>query len=336
MTSTPPPASGDELPITVDDVYRAAARLDGVAHRTPVLTSRTLDEATGARLFLKAEHLQRIGAFKFRGAYNAIAALDETARRNGVVTFSSGNHGQAVTHAAALLGTRATVVMPSDAPGVKLAATRGYGARVVTYDRYAEDRAALTAQIVADEGSVLIPPFDHADVMAGQGTAALELLEDVADLDVLITPIGGGGLLSGCAVAARALPGDIAVYGAEPDLRRAARDSLASGSVVHGEIPRTICDGQQSTGIGERPLRVLGALGVEVVGVTDDAVADTVRTLAMRTKQVVEPSGASALAAVLDGAVPVAGRRVGVVLSGGNIAAEVLARILGAAAPDPG
>ena len=325
MTNTDSPTG---MPIDADDVGRAAARLDGVAHRTPALVSRTLDGHTSGSLHLKAEHLQRIGAFKFRGAYNAVASLDPGERDRGVVTYSSGNHGQAVAQAAALLDVTARVVMPADAPQVKLAAVRGYGAQVVTFDRYVDDREEIAARIQREHGSVLVPPYDDEIVMAGQGTAALELLEDVADLDLLVSPVGGGGLLAGCAVAARSLRPDIELIGVEPEGRRAARDSIATGTIVRGSIPRTVCDGQQSAQIGTRPLAVFRDLGVKVVGVEDDAVVAAVRFLALRMKQVVEPSGASALAAILSGVVPVRGRRVGVVLSGGNVEPTVLAEIL--------
>jgi threo-3-hydroxy-L-aspartate ammonia-lyase len=316
------------LPVTMADVRRAAARLDGVAHRTPVLTSRTLDRWAGGTLFLKAEHLQRVGAFKFRGAYNALAALDPAVRARGVVAFSSGNHAQAVALAAATLEMRATIVMPTDAPPVKLAATRGYGAEVVTYDRYTEDRAAIAAAIAEERGATVLPPFDHPDVIAGQGTAALELLEEVPDLDLLVTPIGGGGLLAGSAVAAKSLRADLEVVGVEPADRRAARDALARGEVVEVPVPRTVLDGQQTSHIGHLPLAILGALVDRVEGVSDADALAAVRALAMRCKQVVEPSGASALAAVLAGTVHAEGRRVGIVLSGGNIAPELLADVL--------
>jgi threo-3-hydroxy-L-aspartate ammonia-lyase len=324
VTATTEPA----LPIGLDDVRRAAARLEGVAHRTPVLTSRHLDEVTGASLFLKAEHLQRVGAFKFRGGYNAIAALPVEVRARGVVAFSSGNHAQAVAAAAQRLGIPATIVMPEDAPTVKLEATRGYGAEVILYDRYREDRLAIATGIADERGASLIPPYDHPDVMAGQGTTALELLDEVADLDLLVIPIGGGGLLSGCAVAAAALAPGIEIVGVEPAGRRAAREALASGSVVQVEVPRTLLDGQQTPNIGALPLRVLTALVDRVVGVSDAEAAHAVRVLATRTKQLVEPSGAAGLAAVLAGHVPAAGRRVGIVLSGGNVAAPTLAGIL--------
>ncbi len=314
------------LPIDADDVARAAARLAGVAHRTPVVTSRRLDAATGGQLFCKAEHLQRVGAFKFRGAYNAIAALDDPTRRRGVVAYSSGNHAQAIALAAALHDVPATLVMPTDAPGVKLAATRSYHAEVVTYDRYTEDRAAIGAALAERTGATVIPPFDDPHVMAGQGTAGRELAEQVAGLDLLVVPIGGGGLLSGCAVAVTAALGGVEIVGAEPAARRAARDALATGSVVEVEVPRTVLDGQQTTAVGTRPLAVLRALVDRVVGVADEEVLATVAELVTTTKQVVEPSGSAALAAVLAGHLDVRGRRVGIVLSGGNITPQVLAR----------
>lgn len=314
--------------IDVADVRRAAARLDQIAHRTPVLTSRHLDERAGATLLLKAEHLQRVGAFKFRGAYNAIAALTPPVRARGVVAFSSGNHAQAVAAASRELGVTATIVMPSDAPELKLAATRGYGAEVLLYDREREDRAAIAAELAAERGATLIPPFDHPDVVAGQGTVALELVEAVGTLDVLVAPIGGGGLLAGCAVAARALLPDVEVVGVEPASRTAARDALARGEVVARPIPPTILDGQRTPTIGHLPLAILQATAARVVAVDDAEVAATIRTLVTRTKQVVEPSGAAALAAVLHGHVEVTGRRVGIVLSGGNVDPAALAAIL--------
>jgi threo-3-hydroxy-L-aspartate ammonia-lyase len=309
-------------------VRRAARRLEGVAHRTPVLTSRTLDGWAGGELFLKGEHLQRAGAFKFRGAYNALASLDPSSRARGVVAFSSGNHAQAVALAAAILEVPAVIVMPTDAPPNKLAATRGYGAEVVAYDRYTEDRAAIAAALAEDRGAMLLPPFDHPDVVAGQGTAALELLEEVPDLDLLVVPTGGGGLLAGSAIAGRALRPDLEVVGVEPAGRRAARDAMASGQVVEVEVPRTVLDGQQTTHVGHLPLVIARSLVDRIVGVGDEAALGTVGALAIRCKQVVEPSGASALAAILSGIVPADGRRIGVILSGGNVAPERLAESL--------
>jgi threo-3-hydroxy-L-aspartate ammonia-lyase len=327
---SPPDRSDDPLPIDADDVDRAARVLDGVAHRTPVLTSRHLDAELGASVHCKAEHLQRVGAFKFRGAYHAVHALPPTVRARGVVAFSSGNHAQAIALAAALHDVPATIVMPTDAPAVKLAATRGYGAEVVTYDRYLdEDRAAIGDRLAAERGATVIPPFDHPDVMAGQGTVGLELAAQVAGLDLLVVPIGGGGLLSGCAVAVTAALGDVEIVGVEPAVRRAARDALDRGAVVEVPVPRTVLDGQQTTTVGVRPLAVFRRLVDRVVGVEDDEVLATVGWLATRAKQVVEPSGAAALAAVRAGRLgDVRGRRIGVVLSGGNITPALLQRAL--------
>jgi threo-3-hydroxy-L-aspartate ammonia-lyase len=315
-------------PVTIADVRAAADRLAGVANRTPVLRSRHLDTLLDARVHLKAEHLQRVGAFKFRGAYNAIASLDEDARRRGVAAYSSGNHAQAVACAARSLDVPATIVMPHDAPDVKLAATLGYGAEVVGYDRYREDRRAVGEQVAEQRAATLIPPYDHPDVIAGQGTAALELFEDVPDLDVLVVPTSGGGLLAGCAIAARAANPRVRIVGIEPAERFAARRALETGEVVTVDVPDTVLDGQQTEALGKLPLTILLELVDEVVGVDDPTVLSTVRTLAIRSKQVVEPSGASALAAILSGAVEVADRQVGVVLSGGNVAPRRLAEAL--------
>jgi threo-3-hydroxy-L-aspartate ammonia-lyase len=314
--------------IDLEDVRRAAARLADVARHTPVLDARHYDVRTGGELLLKAEQLQHVGSFKFRGAYNAVASLDDATRARGIVTFSSGNHAQAIACACRLLGTRATIVMPSDAPPIKLTATRGYGAEVVLYDREREDREAIGRAIADDRGATIIPPFDHPDVMAGQGTVALELIEQVGHLDMLVAPIGGGGLLSGCAVAARALLPGIEVVGVEPASRSAARDALAAGEVVERPVPRTILDGQRTASIGRQPLEVLLHVGASIIEVTDHEVEATMRSLVARTKQVVEPSGAAALAALLTGHLDVSGRRVGVVLSGGNVDPTELARIL--------
>ena len=316
------------LPIDADDIARAAARLAGVAHRTPVLTSRSLDAATGGELHLKAEHLQRVGAFKFRGAYHAVTRLAPEVRARGIVAFSSGNHAQAIALASALHGVPATIVMPTDAPAVKLAATRDYGAEVVTYDRYRQDRVAIGDRIAEERGGTVIPPFDHPDVMAGQGTVGRELVEQVEGLDLLVVPVGGGGLLSGCAVAITAALGAVEIVGVEPAERHAARAALAAGEVVEVAVPRTLLDGQQTSHVGRRPLAVLRATVDRVVGVTDDEALSALRWLAMTTKQVVEPSGAAGLAAVLAGHIEVTGRRVGIVLSGGNVTPQVLAQAL--------
>jgi threonine dehydratase len=302
-----------------DDVLAASARLAGVAHRTPVLTSRTADALTGAMLFFKCENLQRSGAFKFRGAYNAIAALDAAQRRAGVVAYSSGNHAQAIAYAASLLSVPATIVMPQDAPESKLAATRGYGGQVVTYDRYTDDREAIGRRLAAERGLALIPPYDHREVIAGQGTAARELLEDVGPLDLLLVCLGGGGLTAGSALAASALSPGCAVWGIEPEAGDDARRSLAEGRIVHIDVPRTIADGAQTQHLGELTYAVLRERAVAVAVVSDEALRQAMRFFAERMKQVVEPTGALAAAAAFTGAVPVAGRRVGVIVSGGNV-----------------
>ena len=313
--------------LTADDVRAAAARLRGVAHRTPVLTSRTLDERVGAQVFLKAENLQRSGAFKFRGAYNAISTLPHGAK--GVAAFSSGNHAQAVALAASLLDVPAVILMPEDAPPTKLAATRGYGAEVVTYDRYTQDRDALGRALADERGLALVPPYDHAAVMAGQGTAALELIEDAGSLDVLVTPVGGGGLLSGSATIARELLPDVRVVGVEPEAGDDMRQSLASGERVTIDVPRTIADGLQTTSPGALPFEVIQRLVDEVVTVRDEQLVEAMRFLFERLKIVVEPSGAAAVAALL--ARRVEGSRIGVVLSGGNVGAARFAQLVAGA-----
>jgi threonine dehydratase len=304
------------------DVEAAAARLDGVAHRTPVFTSRTLDTRAGGRVFLKAENLQRGGAFKFRGAYNTIAQLPPG---TGVAAFSSGNHAQAVALAASLLGVTAVILMPEDAAPTKLAATRGYGAEVVTYDRYTQDREALGRELAEERGLALVPPFDHPHVMAGQGTAALELLEDVPDLDTVVTPVGGGGLLSGTAVAADGRK----VWGVEPEAGDDVRRSLEEGRRVAIDVPRTIADGLQTTAVGEAPFAVIRDRVAGIVTVSDDELVDAMRFLFERLKLVVEPSGAAGVAALLAGKIE--GDRIGVVLSGGNVGAERFAELLASA-----
>jgi len=301
------------------DIELAAHRLRGVAHRTPVLTSGTLDALLGMQVFMKAENFQRMGAFKFRGGYNAVNVLSEAERARGVVAFSSGNHAQAVALAARLHGCRATIVMPHDAPALKLAATRGYGADVVLYDRYTQDRSAIAQALVAERGASLIPPFDHLPVMAGQGTAALELIEDVGELDALIVCAGGGGFLSGCAVAAKHLLPGIRVYGAEPQLGNDMQLSLRSGQVVTIEVPRTICDGQQTQSVGRQPFEVIQALVSDVLTADDAAVVDAMRFAFERMKIVLEPSGACALATLMVHREQFRGQRVAVALSGGNV-----------------
>ena len=316
----------DALP-TIDDVARAAARLDGVAHRTPVLTSATLNDEVGAELFLKAENFQRAGAFKFRGAYNAVAATDPAERARGVATYSSGNHAQAVALAAALHDVPSVILMPEDAPASKIEATRGYGAEVVFYDRYTEERSTIGDALAADRGMTLVPPFDHWDVIAGQGTVAAELFDEVGDLDLLVVCVGGGGLISGCATVAadRGTP----VVGVEPEAGDDVKQSLETGRIVTIATPRTIADGQQTTSPGEKTFAVISERVDSIVTVTDEAIIDTMRFVFERMKVVVEPSGASALAAIRAGSLDVAGRRVGVTISGGNVSAERFAELLG-------
>jgi threo-3-hydroxy-L-aspartate ammonia-lyase len=307
------------LPITFADVAAAAQRLAGVAHRTPVLTSRTADALTRARLFFKCENLQRMGAFKFRGAYNALAQFDAAQRSAGVIAYSSGNHAQAVALAARLLQMPALIVMPKDAPPSKIAATRGYGAEIVLYDRYREDREALGLRLAAERGMTLIPPYDHPHVMAGQGTCALELIEEVGALDDLLVCVGGGGLISGCATAARELAPACRVIGIEPEAGNDVQQSLARGEIVHIDVPRTIADGAQTQHAGRYTFPVIQALVASIRTVTDDQLVAAMRFFAERMKLVVEPTGGLAAAAAFDPSLDLSGRRVGVIVSGGNI-----------------
>jgi threo-3-hydroxy-L-aspartate ammonia-lyase len=308
-----------DLPITFADVVAAAAVLEGVAHRTPVLRSRTLDARTGATVLLKCEPFQRGGAFKFRGAYTKLAALHARGGCRGVVAFSSGNHAQAVAMAARELGLPAVIVMPSQASALKRAATEGYGARVVAYDLRTGDRDAISAGLVAETGYDLVPPFDDPWIMAGQGTAALELASDAGPLDVVVAPVGGGGLVSGTAVAVAGA--GVRIVGVEPAAGDDGARSLAAGHRVKLDaVPETIADGQQVTVVGELPFAVMQALVDAIVTVTDDEIAAAMAFLFERLKLVVEPSGACGVAALLEGRIPdVAGRRVGVIVSGGNV-----------------
>ena len=315
--------------ITLDDVHAAAARLEGVAHRTPVLRSRTLDARTGASVHLKAECLQRGGAFKFRGAYNLISSLPEEARRRGVVAYSSGNHAQAVAIAAGMLGSTATILMPADTPPAKMEATRGYGAEVVTYDRYTEDREALGAALAEERGLELVPPYEHPDVMAGQGTAALELLAEVPGLDLLLVPVGGGGLIAGCSTAAKALRPDIRVVGVEPEAGDDTRRSLQAGERVRIETPRTIADGQQADIPGRLTFEVNRQQVDAVELVADAEILAGMAFLFDRMKLVAEPSGASAFSALLAGRIEAARARVGVIISGGNVGVGRFCELLG-------
>jgi len=321
-----------QLAISFADVEAAARQLQQVAHRTPVMTSRTANGIAGAELFFKCENLQRMGAFKFRGAYNALSLFSAEQRAKGVLAYSSGNHAQAVALSARLLGMPAAIVMPLDAPPLKIAATRGYGAEVILYDRYKEDREALGQRLAVERGMTLIPPYDHPHVMAGQGTAAKELIEDAGTLDVLVAPVGGGGLLSGSAVATKHLVPGCAMFGVEPEAGNDVQQSLRRGEIVHIEVPKTIADGAQTQHAGQLTFPVIRALVDDVVTVSDSQLSKTMLFFAERMKLVVEPTGCLAAAAVLEGMLSVRGKRVGVILSGGNIDAQRYAQLLASGA----
>ncbi|MGD7199380.1 threo-3-hydroxy-L-aspartate ammonia-lyase [Ralstonia pseudosolanacearum] len=316
------------LPITYDDVVAAHARLQGQVHRTPVLTSTTANALTGAELFFKCENFQRMGAFKFRGAYNALSQFTPEQRKAGVITFSSGNHAQAIALSARLLGMRAVIVMPKDAPTIKVEATRGYGGEVVFYDRYTEDREAIGRRLAEQHGLTLIPPYDHPDVMAGQGTAAKELIEETGPLDLLLVCLGGGGLLSGCATAARALSPACRIIGVEPEAGNDGQQSLRKGEIVHIDTPATIADGAQTQHLGHYTFAVIRALVDDIATVSDADLVDTMRFFAGRMKIVVEPTGCLAVAAALRQRVEVRGKRVGVIISGGNVDLQHFARLV--------
>jgi threo-3-hydroxy-L-aspartate ammonia-lyase len=307
------------LAIQFSDVQAAAERLRGVAHRTPIHTSRTLDLRSGHRLFLKCESFQRSGSFKFRGAYNAISRLSAAEQARGVVAFSSGNHAQGMALAAQLLGVPAVICMPDDAPAVKLAATRAYGAEVIIYERATTDREAFAGQVAAERGLTLIPPYDHPHIIAGQGTAALELLEEVPDLDALVAPVGGGGLIGGCATAAKGLQPALRIFGVEPVGADDVRRSLVRGERVTIAPPTTIADGVRTTAPGVLTFPIMQRYVEQILVVDDAHILETLRTLMLRLKLVIEPTGAVGLAAVLAGLLPAECRRVGVVLSGGNV-----------------
>jgi len=313
---------------TFDDVRSAAQRLNGHAHRTPVLRSATLEQRLGAQLFFKCENFQRMGAFKFRGAFNALSRLTPEQRRAGVVAYSSGNHAQAVALSAQILGLSATLVMPHDASPAKLAATQGYGATVVGYDSYTEDAMAIARELAAREGRTFIPPFDHADVLCGQGTAALELFEAVGELDVLLVCLGGGGLLSGSALAARALSPRCQVYGVEPEAGNDVQQSFRRGERVRIPTPRTIADGAQTPLVGELTFEIIRRHVDDILTVTDDQLVEAMRFYAERMKMVVEPTGCLSLAAACHAGLDLQGRRVGIVISGGNVDLPRFAQLL--------
>ena len=313
---------------TFSDVQAAAQRLRGVAHVTPVLRSTTLDQRHHAQFSFKCENLQRMGAFKFRGAFNALSRFDAGQRQAGVITFSSGNHAQAIALSARLLGMPAVIVMPLDAPQAKLSATRAYGAEVVLYDRFTQDREELTRRLSAEHGLTLIPPYDHPDVIAGQGTAAMELFEQVGELDLLLVPLGGGGLLAGSALAAHAMSPACRVFGVEPEAGNDGQQSLRAGRIVRIDTPKTIADGAQTQHLGEYTFGVIKNHVADVLTASDQELIESMKFLAERMKMVVEPTGCLGLAAACHGKVPLQGQRVGILLSGGNVDLHRLAQWL--------
>lgn len=313
---------------TFADIQAAAKRLQGVAHRTPVLTSSFLDNLTGNHLFIKCENFQRAGAFKFRGAYNALAQLPAAQRRYGVVSFSSGNHAQGVALAAKLLGISAKIVMPQDAPAAKLAATRGYGAEVIVYNRYTEDRAAIAREIQEREHRVLIPPFEHPDIIAGQGTCVMELYEQAGTLDILLAPVGGGGLIAGNSIAAHALSPATEVYGVEAEVANDTFLSLQKGERVSIPVPPTIADGMQVTSPGEMTFAIMREHLAGVLLVSEAEIKNAVRVVLERMKILIEPTGAVPVAAALKNERSWRNKRIGIIVSGGNIDLKKLAEIL--------
>ncbi|WP_414938615.1 pyridoxal-phosphate dependent enzyme [Amycolatopsis sp. cmx-11-51] len=314
-------------PVTIDDIRDAATRLAGVAHRTPIVRSRTLDDLVGAEVHIKCENLQRIGAFKFRGAYNAASRLSPEQLAKGIAAYSSGNHAQAVALAARELGSSAVILIPEDTPQSKKDATVGYGAEIVTYDRYTGDRVAIGEALAAERGLALIPPYEHPHVIAGQGTAALELLEEAGSLETLVVPVGGGGLIAGSSTAAKAVQPGIRVVGVEPAAGDDTKRSLEAGERVSIPVPRTIADGQAAEIPGELTFSINRKLVDDIALVTDDQVRDAMRFAFERLKLVIEPSGATGLAALLSGQVAVSGK-VGVIISGGNVSPERFAELV--------
>ncbi len=309
----------EALAVNYPDVEKAAGRLAGVAHLTPVMISRTANAMTGAELFFKCENLQRVGAFKFRGAYNAISSLPQPARDRGVIAFSSGNHAQAMALAGHLLNCPTTIVMPEDAPPVKLNATRGYGANIVLYDRYTQDREIIARELAEKDGLTVIEPFNHPDVIAGQGTAAKELFEQAGELDVLLVCVGGGGLLAGCSIAAKAVNAQCEVIGVEPEAGNDVQLSLQSGQRIKIDVPRTIADGAQTVQVGSLTFPIIQQNVSQIITVSDEALVRTMRWFGERSKIIVEPTGCLAAAAALEKVIDLHGKRVGVLISGGNV-----------------
>jgi threonine dehydratase len=309
----------DTVQLQYRDIEQAAGRIKGAAHRTPVLTSRTANQRADAQLFFKCENMQRMGAFKFRGAYNAIARFTEEQRRAGVLTYSSGNHAQAIALSASLVGIKSAIIMPHDAPELKVRATRAYGGEVIVYDRYKENREEIGRRLAQERGMTLIPPYDHPDVICGQGTAAKELIEDAGQLDVLLVPLGGGGLLAGCALAASSLSPGCKIIGVEPEAGNDGQQSLRRGEIVDIGVPQTIADGAQTSHLGQHNFAVIRRLVDDIVTVSDAQLVETMKFFAERMKIVVEPTGCLAAAAALHGVWPVAGKKAGILISGGNV-----------------
>jgi len=313
---------------TYADVEAAAKRLEGHAHKTPVMTSRTVNDLLGAEVFFKCENLQRMGAFKFRGGFNALSKFTPEQRRGGVVAFSSGNHAQAIALSARLLGMPATIIMPHDAPAAKVAATKGYGGNVVVYDRYKEDREAIGRKLAEEHGMTLIPPYDHPDVLTGQGTAAKELFEEVGALDAIFTPLGGGGLLSGTALTARALAPQCKIYGVEPEAGNDGQRSFRSGEIVDIPTPKTIADGAQTQHLGNYTFGIIRRDVTDIITASDAQLIDSMRLFAARMKILVEPTGALGLAGALTIKPELQGKRIGIVISGGNVDLERFCQLL--------
>lgn len=315
---------------TFEDVSAASQRIKGHAHKTPVMTSRTVDEEFRAQVFFKCENLQRMGAFKFRGAFNALSKFSPDQRKAGVVAFSSGNHAQAIALSARLLGIPATIVMPHDAPTAKVAATNGYGGNVVIYDRYKEDREKIGRDLAEKHGLTLIPPYDHPDVLSGQGTAAKELFEEVGPLDVFFVPLGGGGLLSGCALATRALAPDCKLYGVEPEAGNDGQRSFRTSNIVHIDTPKTIADGAQTQHLGDVTFPIILRDVNDILTASDAELVDCMAFMATRMKLIVEPTGCLGFAAARQMKAELKGKRIGVLVSGGNVDMARFASLLGA------
>ncbi|MEQ5136305.1 MULTISPECIES: threo-3-hydroxy-L-aspartate ammonia-lyase [Providencia] len=313
---------------TYQDVEAAAQRIAGIAHKTPVMTSTTVNKEFGAELFFKCENFQRMGAFKFRGALNALSQLTPAQKKAGVIAFSSGNHAQGIALAAQMLNIPATILMPIDSPEVKVAATQGYGAKVIRFDRYTQDREQLCRELAEKEGLTIIPPYDHVDIIAGQGTAAKELFEEVGELDALFVCLGGGGLLSGCALAARALSPNCKVYGVEPEAGNDAQQSFRSGKIVHIDTPKTIADGAQTQHVGNYTFELIKQNVDDILTVTDAQLVDRMKFYAERMKIIVEPTGCLSFAAALKMKEQLRGKRIGIIISGGNVDIKRFAELM--------